>query len=98
MLVFLSVETGGLEAGTLAPEEAAALLSAFTPGEVLHPATLRTPPGFLKGYALLPVTPEVFRLATAAERLRSALGGARLASFGIEENDPCTRPAWSVYF
>ena len=76
-LALLSVETGGLEAGTLAPEEAAALLSAFTPGEVLHPATLRTPPDFLKGYALLPAAPEVFRAGTAAERLRSALGGVR---------------------
>ena len=95
-LALLSVETGGLEAGTLAPEEAAALLSAFTPGEVLHPATLRTPPDFLKGYALLPAAPEVFRAGTAAERLRSALGGARLASFGIEEDDPCAGPAWAV--
>ena len=95
-LALLSVETGGLEAGTLALEEAAALLSAFTPGEVLHPATLRTPPDFLKGYALLPVAPEVFRAGTAAERLRSALGGARLASFGIEEDDPCAGPAWAV--
>ncbi|WP_347713376.1 DNA mismatch repair protein MutS [uncultured Fretibacterium sp.] len=95
-LALLSVETGGLEAGTLPPEEAAALLSAFTPGEVLHPATLRTPPDFLKGYALLPAAPEVFRAGTAAERLRSALGGARLASFGIEEDDPCAGPAWAV--
>ena len=95
-LALLSVETGGLEAGTLALEEAAALLSAFTPGEVLHPATLRTPPDFLKGYALLPAAPEVFRAGTAAERLRSALGGARLASFGIEEDDPCAGPAWAV--
>ena len=95
-LALLSVETGGLEAGTLAPEEGAALLSAFMPGEVLHPATLRTPPDFLKGYALLPAAPEVFRAGTAAERLRSALGGARLASFGIEEDDPCAGPAWAV--
>ena len=95
-LALLSVETGGLEAGTLALEEAAALLSAFAPGEVLHPATLRSPPDFLKGYALLPAAPEVFRAGTAAERLRSALGGARLASFGIEEDDPCAGPAWAV--
>ena len=95
-LALLSVETGGLEAGTVSFEEAAALLSAFTPGEVLHPATLRAPPDFLKGYALLPVAPEVFRSVTASERLRSALGGARLASFGIEEDDPCAGPAWAV--
>ena len=95
-LALLSVETGGLEAGTLAPEEAAALLSAFTPGEVLHPATLRSPPDFLKGYALLSAAPEVFRAGTAAERLRSALGGARLASFGIGDDDPCAGPAWAV--
>ena len=95
-LALLSVETGGLEAGTLALEEAAALLSAFTPGEVLHPATLRSPPDFLKGYALLPAAPEVFRAGTAAERLRSALGGARLASFGIGDDDPCAGPAWAV--
>ena len=95
-LALLSVETGGLEAGTLALEEAAALLSAFAPGEVLHPATLRSPPDFLKGYALLPAAPEVFRAGTAAERLRSALGGARLASFGIGDDDPCAGPAWAV--
>ena len=95
-LALLSVETGGLEAGTLALEEAAALLSAFAPGEVLHPATLRSPPDFLKGYALLPAAPEVFRARTAAERLRSALGGARLASFGIGDDDPCAGPAWAV--
>ncbi len=95
-LALLSVETGGLEAGTLVLEEAAALLSAFAPGEVLHPSTLRSPPDFLKGYALLPAAPEVFRAGTAAERLRSALGGARLASFGIGDDDPCAGPAWAV--
>lgn len=95
-LALLSVETGGLEAGTLSLEEAAALLSAFAPGEVLHPATLRTIPAFLKPYALLSAAPEPFRPGTSAERLRSALGGARLASFGIEDDDPCTGPAWAV--
>ena len=96
-LALLAVETGSLEAGTLPEEEAAALLSAFAPGEVLFPSNLEGAlPGFLEGRPLRPAAPEAFKTANAARRLSSALGGARLASFGVEEEDPCVGPAWAV--
>ena len=96
-LALLAVETGSLEAGTLPEEEAAALLSAFAPGEVLFPSNLEGAlPDFLEGRPLRPAAPEAFKTANAARRLSSALGGSRLASFGVEEEDPCVGPAWAV--
>ena len=101
-LALLSVDTGRLEAGTLPGREAAALLSAFTPGEVLYPSNVpeKNLPGFVREYALRPTAPESFKTENAARRLASALGhsgkSARLAGFGIDEDDPCVGPAWAV--
>ena len=94
----LSVDTGRLEAGTLPEREAAALLSAFTPGEVLHPSNVpeKNLPDFLKDFTLRPAAPEAFKAENAARRLSSALGGARLEGFGIDGEDPCVGPAWAV--
>ncbi|MCR4817736.1 MAG: DNA mismatch repair protein MutS [Fretibacterium sp.] len=101
-VALLSVDTGGLEAGTLPGREAAALLSAFAPGEVLYPSSIpeKKLPDYVREYALRPAAPESFKTENAARRLASALGQtgapARLAGFGIEEADPCVGPAWAV--
>ncbi|MBR1673120.1 MAG: DNA mismatch repair protein MutS [Fretibacterium sp.] len=104
-MALLSVETGRLEAGTLPRREAAALLSAFAPGEVLYPSNVpeKNLPGFIREFALRPAAPEAFKTKNASLRLSSALGqatsqggAARLAGFGIDEDDPCVGPAWAV--
>ena len=101
-VALLSVDTGRLEAGTLPDREAAALLSAFAPGEVLYPSNVseKKLPGFVREYALRPAALESFKTENAARRLASALGHsgkpARLAGFGIDEDDPCVGPAWAV--
>ena len=101
-VALLSVDTGRLEAGTLPDREAAALLSAFAPGEVLYPSNVseKKLPGFVREYALRPAALESFKTENAARRLASALGHsgkpARLAGFGIDEADPCVGPAWAV--
>ena len=101
-VALLSVDTGRLEAGTLPDREAAALLSAFAPGEVLYPSNVseKKLPGFVREYALRPAALESFKTENAARRLASALGHSgkpvRLAGFGIDEDDPCVGPAWAV--
>ena len=100
-LAFLSVDTGRLEAGTLAERDAAALFPAFAPGEVLYPSNFREKnlPGFLRdggAYALRPAAPELFKTENAVGRLASTLKTGRLAGFGIREDDPCVGPAWAA--
>jgi DNA mismatch repair protein MutS len=97
-VALLSTETGRLEAGTLPRDEAAALLSAFAPGETLLPAGAKaeTLPPALRGLALLPRPNELFRTSVAAARLKEALSAARLEGYGVSEDDPCVGPAWAV--
>ena len=80
-MALLSVNTGLLEAGTLSTRDAEAMLSAFTPGEILYPSNIKTLPEFLSGYNLRPVSPETFKPENARGRLNSALHTSRLEGF-----------------
>lgn len=95
-MALLSVDTGALEAGTLNERDAAAMISAFSPGEILYPANIKNLPEFLKGYNILSRPPEIFKPDNAAGRLKNALKTTRLEGFGISEKDPCTGPAWAA--
>lgn len=95
-MALLSVNTGLLEAGTLSTRDAEAMLSAFTPGEILYPSNIKTLPEFLNGYNLRPVSPETFKPENASGRLKSALHTSRLEGFGINDGDLCTGPAWAA--
>ena len=97
-MALLSVDTGLLEAGTLSERDAAAMLTAFAPGEVLYPSNLNLKnfPEFLKNYNLVGVSPENFKTKNAAGRLKSALKTSRLAGYGINEEDPCVGSAWAA--
>lgn len=97
-VALLSTETGRLEAGSLPEGEAVALLTAFSPGEVLYPSTVRTEllPSTLKNYSLLPQPAELFKPLLAAGRLKTALVSERLESFGFSEDDPSLGTAWAV--
>jgi DNA mismatch repair protein MutS len=97
-VALLSTETGRLEAGTLPSDEASALLAAFNPGEVLCPSGVNTEnlPSLVRSFALLPRSNELFKISTAASRLKTALSSARLEGWGIAEDDPCVGPAWAV--
>ncbi|MBQ7220124.1 MAG: DNA mismatch repair protein MutS [Synergistaceae bacterium] len=92
----LAVDTGRLETGTLSERDASALLSAFAPGEILHPSNMKTVPAFLEGYNLRPSSPENFKIENAAGRLKAALHARSLSSFGIDEKDPCVGTAWAA--
>ncbi|MDR2529195.1 MAG: DNA mismatch repair protein MutS [Synergistaceae bacterium] len=96
-VALLSTETGRLEAGTLPSAEAIALLSAFAPGEVLYPSNVKSEnlPPSVRVFALLPQSPELFRLPAAASRLKTALS-SKLESYGVAEDDPCVGAAWAV--
>ncbi|MBQ7543314.1 MAG: DNA mismatch repair protein MutS [Synergistaceae bacterium] len=95
-MALLHVDTGTLEAGTLSERDASAMLSAFTPGEVLYPSNLKNLPAFLDGYNLQPVSPENFKTENSAGRLKAALHTQKLSGFGIDERDPCVGPAWAT--
>ena len=95
-MALLSVNTGQLEAGTLNPRDAEAMLSAFAPGEVLYPSSVKTLPEFLNAYNLRAVTPETFKPENASGRLKSALHASRLEGFGINDGDLCAGPAWAT--
>ena len=95
-MALLHVDTGTLEAGTLSERDASAVLSAFTPGEVLYPSNIRNLPAFLDGYNLQPVSPENFKTENSAGRLKAALHTQKLSGFGIDERDPCVGPAWAA--
>ena len=95
-MALLSVNTGQLEAGTLNPRDAEAMLSAFAPGEVLYPSSVKTLPEFLYAYNLRAVTPETFKPENASGRLKSALHASRLEGFGINDGDLCAGPAWAT--
>ena len=95
-MALLSVNTGLLEAGTLSVRDAEAMLSAFTPGEILYPSNIKTIPDFMNGYNLRPVSPETFKPENASGRLKSALHTSRLEGFGIADGDLCTGPAWAA--
>ena len=95
-MALLSVNTGQLEAGTLSVRDAEAMLSAFSPGEVLYPSNIKTLPEFLNAYNLRPVSPETFKPENASGRLKSALHTSRLEGFGIKSGDLCTGPAWAA--
>jgi DNA mismatch repair protein MutS len=96
-LALLSTETGQLEAGTLPLNEAAALLSAFAPGEVLYPAGVKVEkfPSAIRAFSLLPRPNETFKASVAASRLKAILP-APLESYGIAEEDPCVGAAWAA--
>ena len=92
----LAVDTGTLESGTLSERDASAMLSAFAPGEILHPSNMKTTPAFLEGYNLRPSSPENFKIENAAGRLKSALHARSLSSYGIDSRDPCIGTAWAA--
>jgi DNA mismatch repair protein MutS len=96
-VALLSTETGRLEAGTLPVEEAAALVSAFAPGEVLYPSNVKpeTFPPSVRSFALLPQSGELFRNSLAVSRLKTLLP-APLESYGVSEADPSLGPAWAM--
>lgn len=95
-MALLYVDTGSLEAGTLSERDASAMLSAFAPGEVLFPSSLKHKPDFLNGYNLQPSSPENFKTENSAGRLKAALHAKSLSSFGIDERDPCVGTAWAA--
>ena len=97
-VALLSVDTGRLEAGTVSEREAAALIAAFSPGEILVSASVRKFPEFLSenNYALREVSSENFKIQNAASKLKRALNARNLESFGISENDACVGCAWAV--
>ena len=97
-VALLSVETGRLEAGTLSLQDGAAMISAFNPGEILHPSNLNLKklPEIFKDYILRAVNYEIFRPQIASERLKSALKVSRLDGFGINQNDNSVGCAWAV--
>ncbi len=97
-VALLSVDTGRLEAGTVSEREAAALIAAFSPGEILVPASVRKFPEFLSenNYALREVSSENFKTQNAASKLKKSLNARNLESFGISENDACVGSAWAV--
>jgi DNA mismatch repair protein MutS len=93
--------TGRLEAGTLSVPEGAAFVSAFNPGELLHPASLKPDdlPPSLRTFAALAQPNEIFRASSAAEHLKSVIGTRSLEGIGLgraSEEDPCVGPAWAV--
>ncbi|MBQ3347494.1 MAG: hypothetical protein IJG39_10440 [Synergistaceae bacterium] len=95
-MALLSVNTGLLEAGTLSTRDAEAMLSAFSPGEILYPSNIKALPDFMNAYNLRPVTPETFKPENASRRLKSALHTTRLEGFGINDGDICAGPAWAA--
>jgi len=97
-VALLSTDTGRLEAGTLPIDEAAAILSAFTPGEVLYPANVNVEkfPQSIRALPFLPQANEIFKPSVAASRLKTAMGSARLEGYGLTEDNPCVGPAWAV--
>ena len=95
-MALLSVNTGALEAGTLSERDAAAILTAFAPGEVLYPSNTKNAPEFLREYNLREVSPESFKIDNAAGKLKNVLKSFRLAGFGINDNDPCVGAAWAT--
>ena len=97
-MALLSVNTGMLEAGTLSERDAAAMLTAFSPGEVLYPSSMKLDklPGFLKAFNLVQTPTENFKIDNAAGKLKAALKARRLAGFGIDEKDPCVGSAWAA--
>ncbi|MDR1621431.1 MAG: DNA mismatch repair protein MutS [Synergistaceae bacterium] len=96
-VALLSTETGQLEAGTLPVEEAAALVSAFDPGEVLCPSGVKPEglPPSIRSFSLLPQSNELFKTSVAVSRLKTVLP-APLESYGISESDPSVGPAWAM--
>ncbi|MDR1377325.1 MAG: DNA mismatch repair protein MutS [Synergistaceae bacterium] len=96
-VALLSTETGRLEAGTLPVEEAAALVSAFDPGEILYPSNVKPEalPPSVRSFSLLPQPNELFKTSVAASRLKGVLP-APLESYGISEDDPSVGPAWAM--
>ena len=95
-LALLAVNTGRLEAGTLNERDAAAVISAFAPGEILYPSNIKNLPEFLRDYNLLPVSYENFKIENAAGRLKNVLKTSRLEGFGIKESDLSVGAAWAA--
>ena len=95
-VALLSVDTGNLEAGTFSERDTAAMITAFSPGEILYPSNLRNIPEFLRDYNLIAASPENFKTQNAAMKLKSALKVSNLSGFGIDENDPCVGSAWAT--
>ena len=95
-VALLSVNTGDLEAGTLSEREASAMITAFSPGEILYPSNIKKIPEFLNSYNLLPTSPDNFKIESSAMKLKSALKVSKLSGFGINEEDPCVGSAWAT--
>ncbi|MBR6901949.1 MAG: DNA mismatch repair protein MutS, partial [Synergistaceae bacterium] len=97
-MALLSVNTGLLEAGTLSARDAAAMLTAFAPGEVLYPSNIKIEklPEFLKQFNLIQSSQENFKTENAAGKLKNSLKVKNLAGFGIDEKDPCVGSAWAT--
>ena len=95
-MALLSVNTGALEAGSLSERDAAAMLTAFAPGEILYPSNTKNLPEFLREYNLREISPETFKIDNAAGRLKNVLKSFRLAGFGINDSDPCVGSAWAA--
>ncbi len=95
-MALLSVNTGTLEAGTLSERDAAGILTAFAPGEVLYPSHTKNIPEFLREYNLREVSIETFKIDNAAGKLKNLLKSFKLAGFGINDNDPCVGSAWAT--
>ncbi len=97
-MALLSVNTGLLEAGTLNARDAAAMLTAFSPGEVLFPSNIKIEklPEFLQQWNLVEASTENFKTENAAGRLKNALKVKNLMGFGIDEKDPCVGSAWAA--
>jgi len=89
-VALLSVETGRLEAGVFPKGEAAALLSSFAPGELLHPAGLALSEWLplLSDFFPIPREDDLFRPARGTRWLLQQWKTATLASFGLEDGSP----------
>ena len=95
-IALLSVETGNLEIGTFGERDSAAMITAFSPGEILYPSNIKKIPEFLRDYNLIESSPENFKIQNAAMKLKHALKVSNLTGFGIDENDSCVGCAWAV--
>ena len=95
-MALLFVDTGRLEAGTLSQRDASAMLSAFSPGEILYPSNIKNLPEFLNEYNLQSSSPENFKVENAAGKLKNALRVKNLSGLGIDERDYCVGCAWAA--
>ena len=89
-VALLSVETGRLEAGVFPGGEAASILGSFSPGELLHPPSLKPSDWAHLVADCHPVQrdEEFFNPVQGTRRLLQLWGASTLASFGLEDDSP----------